>query len=38
MKKFLLFGGLLRAFNLQAQLSVKWEELTSPEFIQAVYE
>lgn len=36
MKKLLLFAGLLLAFNVDAQLSVKWEELTTPEFIQAV--
>lgn len=36
MKKTLLFAGLLLAFNLNAQLTVKWEELTTPGFIQAV--
>jgi len=37
MKKYiLLFTGLFIALNLCAQLSVKWEELTTPEFTQAV--
>jgi creatinine amidohydrolase len=36
MRKYILFAGLFMALNLQAQISVKWEEMTTPEFTQAV--
>ena len=38
MKKYILLSLSLLALNSNAQLSVKWEELTTPEFIQAVSE
>jgi creatinine amidohydrolase len=38
MKKYILLLLSLLALNSNAQFSVKWEELTTPEFIQAVSE